>query len=69
MALTWSKYTRDILADAGMLRSKAATTPLPTGVKFTLEAGNALTNAEAYRRLIGRLLYLGFTRPDISHTT
>ncbi|KAL0444074.1 UNVERIFIED_CONTAM: hypothetical protein Slati_2130100 [Sesamum latifolium] len=70
MTLTQSNYTKDIIADAGMTHSKAViTTPLPIGVKFTLEAGNALPNAEAYRRHIGRLLYLGFTRPDISHAT
>ncbi|KAK4402748.1 Retrovirus-related Pol polyprotein from transposon RE2 [Sesamum angolense] len=69
MALTQLEYTREILADTGMTNSRAATTPLPTGVKFTQEAGKPLHNAEVYRRLIGRLLYLGFTRPDISHAT
>ncbi|KAL0336107.1 UNVERIFIED_CONTAM: Retrovirus-related Pol polyprotein from transposon RE2 [Sesamum radiatum] len=69
MALTQLKYTREILADTGMTNSRVATTPLPTGVKFTQEAGKPLPNAEVYRRLIGRLLYLGFTRPDISHAT
>ncbi|KAK4396920.1 Retrovirus-related Pol polyprotein from transposon RE2 [Sesamum angolense] len=69
MALTQLKYTKDILVDTGMTNARAATTPLPTGVKFTQEAGNPLPNAEVYRRLIGRLLYLGFTRPDISHAT
>ncbi|KAL0393089.1 UNVERIFIED_CONTAM: Retrovirus-related Pol polyprotein from transposon RE2, partial [Sesamum radiatum] len=69
MALTQLKYTKDILADTGMTNARAATTPLPTGVKFTEEAGKPLPNAEVYRRLIGRLFYLGFTRPDISHAT
>ncbi|KAL0368079.1 UNVERIFIED_CONTAM: hypothetical protein Scaly_1026800 [Sesamum calycinum] len=69
MALTQLKYTKDILADTGMTNARVATTPLPTGVKFTEEAGKPLPNAEVYRRLIGRLFYLGFTRPDISHAT
>ncbi|KAL0287698.1 UNVERIFIED_CONTAM: Retrovirus-related Pol polyprotein from transposon RE2 [Sesamum calycinum] len=69
MALTQLKYTKDILADTGMTNARVATTPLPTGVKFTQEAGKPLPNAEVYRRLIGRLFYLGFTRPDISHAT
>ncbi|KAL0359813.1 UNVERIFIED_CONTAM: hypothetical protein Sangu_0830700 [Sesamum angustifolium] len=55
MALTQLKYTKDILADTGMTNT-AATTPLPTGVKLTQEAG-PLPNAEVYRRLIGRLLF------------
>ncbi|KAL0377594.1 UNVERIFIED_CONTAM: Retrovirus-related Pol polyprotein from transposon RE2 [Sesamum radiatum] len=48
---------------AGMTKARAATTPLPTVVKFMLEAGSPLPNAEVYRRLIGRLLYLGSPGP------
>ncbi|KAL0402574.1 UNVERIFIED_CONTAM: Retrovirus-related Pol polyprotein from transposon RE1 [Sesamum latifolium] len=51
----------------GMTQSKPASTPLPAGIKFTSEAGHLLPNPKSYRRLIGRILYLGFTRPDISH--
>ncbi|KAL0366649.1 UNVERIFIED_CONTAM: Retrovirus-related Pol polyprotein from transposon RE2 [Sesamum radiatum] len=49
--------------------AKAATTPLPPGIKFSTTAENQLLNPESYRRLIGRLLYLSFSRPDISHAT
>ncbi|KAL0412158.1 UNVERIFIED_CONTAM: hypothetical protein Slati_3805500 [Sesamum latifolium] len=52
-----------------MAQSKASSTPLPTGIKFSTETGQLLYNLEAYRRLIGRILYLGFTRPNISHAT
>ncbi|KAL0361137.1 UNVERIFIED_CONTAM: Retrovirus-related Pol polyprotein from transposon TNT 1-94 [Sesamum radiatum] len=45
MTLTQLKDTKDILTDAGMTNKRAATTPLPTGVKFTLEAGSPLPNA------------------------
>ncbi|KAL0413904.1 UNVERIFIED_CONTAM: Retrovirus-related Pol polyprotein from transposon RE2 [Sesamum radiatum] len=50
-----------------MTQAKAASTLLPTGIKFSADTGDLLSNPEAYRRLIGRILYLGFTRPDISH--
>ncbi|KAL0435012.1 UNVERIFIED_CONTAM: Retrovirus-related Pol polyprotein from transposon RE2 [Sesamum radiatum] len=50
-----------------MVQSKAASTPLPTSVKFSAKTGELLSNPKAYRRLIGKILYLGFTRPDISH--
>ncbi|KAL0406498.1 UNVERIFIED_CONTAM: Retrovirus-related Pol polyprotein from transposon RE2 [Sesamum latifolium] len=66
--LAQTKYTLDIIKDAGLLYSKAATTPLPQGLKFTADCGAKLQHPDAYRRLIGRLLYLEFTRPDISHS-
>ncbi|KAL0315859.1 UNVERIFIED_CONTAM: Retrovirus-related Pol polyprotein from transposon RE2 [Sesamum radiatum] len=36
------------------------------GLKLTLDRGSLLPSPDRYRRLVGRLLYLGFTRPDIS---
>ncbi|KAL0319800.1 UNVERIFIED_CONTAM: Retrovirus-related Pol polyprotein from transposon RE1 [Sesamum radiatum] len=67
IAVTQTKYITDLIQDASITHAKTNTTPLPTGVKFTSEAGNPLTHPEMYRRLIGRVLYLGFTRPDICH--
>ncbi|KAL0346303.1 UNVERIFIED_CONTAM: Retrovirus-related Pol polyprotein from transposon RE1 [Sesamum radiatum] len=67
IAVTKTKYITDLIQDAGITHAKTTTTPLPTGIKFTSEAGNPLTHPEMYRRLIGRILYLGFTRPDICH--
>ncbi|KAL0361757.1 UNVERIFIED_CONTAM: Retrovirus-related Pol polyprotein from transposon RE1 [Sesamum radiatum] len=69
LTLTQTKYIKDIIADTGLSNAKAATTPLPPGIKFSTTAENQLLNPEFYRRLIGRLLYLSFSRPDISHAT
>ncbi|KAL0315371.1 UNVERIFIED_CONTAM: Retrovirus-related Pol polyprotein from transposon RE1 [Sesamum radiatum] len=63
-----AQYTLDIIKDAGLLYSKAATTPLPHGSKFTDDCGAKLQHPDTYRRLIGHLLYLGFTKLDISHS-
>ncbi|KAL0302581.1 UNVERIFIED_CONTAM: Retrovirus-related Pol polyprotein from transposon RE2 [Sesamum angustifolium] len=60
------KYLQDILVDTSMLAAKSASTPFPLGLKLVLEDGARLPDPNKYRRLIGRLLYLGFTRPDIS---
>ncbi|KAL0285328.1 UNVERIFIED_CONTAM: Retrovirus-related Pol polyprotein from transposon RE2 [Sesamum angustifolium] len=46
--------------------AKPASTPLPPGFKFSQDDGSLLPCPEQYRRLVGRLLYLGFFRPDIS---
>ncbi|KAL0356273.1 UNVERIFIED_CONTAM: Retrovirus-related Pol polyprotein from transposon RE2 [Sesamum radiatum] len=62
-----TKYIIDIIQDSGLLQAKAASTPLPLGLKLTADCGTLLINPDSYRRLIGRLLYLAFTRPDISH--
>ncbi|KAL0315481.1 UNVERIFIED_CONTAM: Retrovirus-related Pol polyprotein from transposon RE1 [Sesamum radiatum] len=43
-----------------------AHTPLPLGLKLSSQNSPPLLDPELYRRLGGRLLYLGFTRPDIS---
>ncbi|KAL0433233.1 UNVERIFIED_CONTAM: Retrovirus-related Pol polyprotein from transposon RE1 [Sesamum latifolium] len=67
--ITQTKYIKDIIADTGLSNAKAITTPLPVGIKFSAEAGNQVSNPETYRRLVGRLRYLGFTRPDISHAS
>ncbi|KAL0404362.1 UNVERIFIED_CONTAM: Retrovirus-related Pol polyprotein from transposon RE1 [Sesamum radiatum] len=67
IVVTQSKYICNLLHDAGVFYAKSATTPLPAGIKFSTEAGRVLPNPESYRRLIGRILYLGFTRADIAH--
>ncbi|KAL0342576.1 UNVERIFIED_CONTAM: Retrovirus-related Pol polyprotein from transposon RE2 [Sesamum calycinum] len=54
---------------SGLQHSKATTTPLRVGIKFAADAGSVLPNPEQYRRLVERLLYFGFSRPNISHAS
>ena len=61
------KYALDILTDTGMLESKPSSTPLMSTNKILFEAADKLPNPDSYRRLIGKLLYLTNTRPDISY--
>ncbi|KAL0448192.1 UNVERIFIED_CONTAM: Retrovirus-related Pol polyprotein from transposon RE2 [Sesamum latifolium] len=67
LAVTQSKYVRDIISDVGLLGAWPATTPLPPGIRFTNDASALLPHPDIYRRLVGRLLYLSFTRPDLSY--
>ncbi|KAJ8767411.1 hypothetical protein K2173_017455 [Erythroxylum novogranatense] len=60
------KYVLDLLSDAGLTGAKPVCTPLPKGLKLSADSGSLLEDVGQYRRLIGRLLYLGFTRPDIT---
>ncbi|KAL2242035.1 UNVERIFIED_CONTAM: Retrovirus-related Pol polyprotein from transposon RE2 [Sesamum indicum] len=49
-----------------MINAKPVPTPLPVGLKFVLDDGHVLPDPGHFRRLVGCLLYLGFTRPDIA---
>ncbi|KAL0382041.1 UNVERIFIED_CONTAM: Retrovirus-related Pol polyprotein from transposon RE2 [Sesamum calycinum] len=64
--VTQRKYLQDIIHDCQLDNAKPTSTPLPTGIKFDASSGSSLASPERYRRLVGRLLYLGFSRPDIS---
>ncbi|GAA0170723.1 transmembrane signal receptor [Lithospermum erythrorhizon] len=60
------KYILDILADTGLIGCKTANTPKIIKVDLTTTTSNLLPDQSEYRRLVGRLLYLAFTRPDIT---
>ncbi|KAL2232872.1 UNVERIFIED_CONTAM: Retrovirus-related Pol polyprotein from transposon RE1 [Sesamum indicum] len=67
LVVTQRKYTQDILKDVGLNNGRHVATPLPPGLKLTVDTGAALTDPSRYRRLVGRLLYLSFTRPDLCY--
>nr|GFC33867.1 hypothetical protein [Tanacetum cinerariifolium] len=61
------KYILDLLKDNGLTAYKPNPSPLPTSLHLSLDKGIPLTDDGAYRRLVGILLYLTMTRPDISY--
>lgn len=61
------KYTFDIISNLSLSQTKITSTPLLPGVKLDLSTGPLLAQRDHYRRLVGRLLYLTFTRPYITY--
>ena len=64
--LNQQKYVLDLLEEANMMHCKPAKTPLPTNFKDET-SGIQLENASEYQRLVGKLIYLTITRPDIAY--
>ncbi|KAL0292132.1 UNVERIFIED_CONTAM: Retrovirus-related Pol polyprotein from transposon RE1 [Sesamum calycinum] len=65
--LAQTKYTLDVIKDTRLHNAKAVSTLFPQGLKLSTNCGAQLQQADAYRWLVGHLLYLGFSWPDISH--
>lgn len=66
--LTQKKFTKELLADAGLTSFKSVVTPLPLHLKLTAEDGDLYTDPTFYRCMVGKLNFLTHTRPDLSYT-
>jgi hypothetical protein len=64
--LSQRKYVLDLLSETHMLGCRSASTPIDQNHKLSTESGDPV-NKERYQRLVGRLIYLCHTRPDISY--
>ncbi|GAU31242.1 hypothetical protein TSUD_149280 [Trifolium subterraneum] len=69
ITISQRKYCLDLLHDSGLFGSKPAPTPLDPAVKLHIDDSKPYEDVQLYRRLIGKLLYLCNTRPDISFAT
>jgi spore germination protein GerM len=59
------KYTKDIVRNFKMEESKAMMTPMSTTTSLDADEEGEHVDQKEYRRMIGSLLYLTATRPDI----
>ena len=67
--ITQTKYASDLLSRAGLIDSKAVDTPVELNAHLTpMGGGKPLSNPSLYRRLVGSLIYLTVTHPNISYT-
>lgn len=60
------KYCFDIITEAGLLGCSPAGSPIDQNQQLALVTSPDLPDPTAYRRLVGRLVYLKATRPDLS---
>ena len=63
------KYVLDILSDSGMLACHPTSKPMDCTTHLQAGIGDPLSaeDSPSYRRLVGRLIYLTNTRPNISY--
>ncbi|WRX09333.1 Reverse transcriptase [Theobroma cacao] len=67
IVLCQRKYALNLLEKFGLLGAKPVTTPIDYNHKLKKKVnGDREVDTTKYRQLIGKLLYLTFTRPDIS---
>ncbi|KAL5569024.1 hypothetical protein UlMin_025599 [Ulmus minor] len=52
----------------GYLGCKASSTPIKANLKLSKDDGELLEDPTMYRGMIGKLLYLTITRPDLSYS-
>ncbi|RVX02335.1 Retrovirus-related Pol polyprotein from transposon RE2 [Vitis vinifera] len=53
--------------DAGMSGCQPVNTPIEEGLKLCVELNQVSTDKGRYQRLVGRLMYLAHTRPDLAY--
>ena len=58
----------EILKDESMTRCNSSRVPMEQNLKLSKFYGELLPFLGVYRRLVGRLLYLTITRPDIAYS-
>lgn len=60
------KYTLDLIKEFGMMKATPLKLPMDTHLHLTPDKGELLNDPQPYQRLLGKLIYLTITRPDLS---
>lgn len=65
--ISQQKYAKEILKAFGMDDCKPIATPMEVNAKLSMEDTSPPVNVMKYRQLVGSLIYLCNTRPDLSY--
>ena len=60
------KYARNIVKKFGLDSKKHASTPMSSSIKLNVDSSGMKVSPTLYRSIIGSLLYLTASRPDIA---
>ena len=61
-----AKYARSLLDKFRMEDCKISSTPMEKGMKLSAKTNSKVVSESLYRQLVGILIYLTSTRPDLS---
>ncbi|KAK6153062.1 hypothetical protein DH2020_012701 [Rehmannia glutinosa] len=64
--ISQTKYTKDLMKKFGMEEKSSVKIPMNTSVKIDMDADGKAIDQTRYRAIIGSLLYLIASRPDIT---
>ena len=67
LILDQHKYAMDLIEMAGLQHSTPVDTPIEVNIQLAHDSGDLLPDATLYRCLVGSLISLTITRPDISY--
>ena len=65
--ISQQKYVTDLLKETGKTACKPASTPIDPNMKLGTAEEDAAVDREMFQRLVGKLIYLSHTRPDIAY--
>ena len=66
--LSQSKYARNLVKKFGLEFTSSFRTPMSSNVRLTVDFLGKSVDSSLYRSMIGSLLYLTASRPDISYS-
>ncbi|XP_058198360.1 secreted RxLR effector protein 161-like [Rhododendron vialii] len=65
--LSQRKYVLDLLQETGMLACQPANILVEDGLKLYIDSNQVPADKGRYQRLVGKLMYLAHTRPDLTY--
>jgi hypothetical protein len=65
--LSQSKYIKDLIGRSGISDSRTVATPMDLHLQLRPTDGTPLEDPSPYRHIVGSLVYLTVTRPNIAH--